>query len=133
MNDDLARAHADAIAATLGLTGRLLGMSKTGYRNAHPGHAVVFNANVCLPKGKIWYGDIDLTTDEKLLVDLATRTRAVVHVLYEWDGRFDNEDEPLLHRAVYSVTPSGHTRLQHTRLKRLADGRLSERAPSRPR
>jgi hypothetical protein len=132
MNDDLARAHADAIAATLGPTGRLLGMSKTGYRNAHPGHAVVFNANVCLPDGKIWYGDIDLTTDEHLLADLAVRTEQIVHILYEQGGRFRNEDRPQLDEAVYSITPTGHTRLDHTRLERRLDGQVYERPYERP-
>jgi hypothetical protein len=142
MNDDLARAHADAIAATLGPAGRLLGMSKSGYRNTHPGHAVVFNANVCLPDGKIWYGDIDLTTDEPLLADLAAQSGEIVHVLYEWDGRFRNEDRPQLDEAVYSIAPTGHTRLDHTRLERRLDGQVYERPyaqpprwrrPSRPR
>ena len=133
MNADLAARHAAAIAETLGPPGRLLGLSKTGYRETHPGQAVVFNANVCLPGGKIWYGDIDLTTDEALLADLAARTGQIVHILYEWDARFRNEDQPQLAEAVYSITPAGHTRLDQTRLERRADGVVYERQYAPPR
>lgn len=132
MNDDLAAEHAQAILTTLGPTGRLLGMSKTGYRDAHPDHAVVFNANVCLAGTKIWFGDIDLTTDEPLLADLAARTGQVVHLLYERDARFRNEDQPQLDEAIYSITPTGHTSLDHTRLERRVDGQIHERQYPRP-
>lgn len=95
----------------------------------------MFNANVCLEHaGKIWWGDLDLTLDESQLANLAQQTGQTVYLLYESDGRFENEDAPLLGQAVYSVTPSGHTRVDHTLVDRRADGRLHRRPPaSRPR
>lgn len=63
--------------------------------------------------GKLWHGDLDLTLDEPKLAALSQQIAEVVFVLYEYDGRFDHEQEPLLERAVFSVTPSGHTRYQH--------------------
>jgi hypothetical protein len=64
VNQELARRHGAAIAAYLGPPGRLVAMSKTAYCSQHPGHRVVFNANVGFDAGKMWSGDLDLTVDE---------------------------------------------------------------------
>lgn len=113
--------------ATLGLPNRLISPSKTRYREANADHVAVFNANVCIAAGKLWYGDFDLTLDEAQLVDLATRTGEVVYLLYETDGRFEHEAAPLLYEAVYSAAPTGHTRVDHRSVERRQDGRLYER------
>ncbi len=120
VNEELAAEHEGAILATLGPPARMIGFSKGGYVDAYPGHAAVFNTNVCLGADKVWWGDLDVTVDEHLLVELAARTGAIVSLLYESDGRFRNEDSPLLDRAVYSVTPSGYSQLDHLRFKRHA-------------
>jgi hypothetical protein len=117
---------------TLGPPNRLISTSKTGYREANPDHVAVFNANVCVAAGKLWFGDFDLTLDEAQLVRRATRTGEVVYLLYEWDGRFEHENAPLLEEAVYSVTPTGHTRVDHRSVERRRDGRLYERPTVRP-
>ena len=44
----------------------------------------------------MWHGDLDLTVDEDALVALAERIGDTIFVLYESDGRFDREDDPLL-------------------------------------
>jgi len=80
----------------------MISMSKSGYHEAYPTHAVVFNANVCTADGnKVWYGDLDLTLDEPKLKQLARTLDTTVYVLSEMDGRFENEQSPLLDRFVY--------------------------------
>ncbi len=127
MNHTPAVRHHEAVMATLGLPNRLISPSKTRYREANADHVAVFNANVCIAAGKLWYGDFDLTLDEAQLVDLATRTGEVVYLLYETDGRFEHEAAPLLYEAVYSAAPTGHTRVDHRSVERRQDGRLYER------
>src|SRR5690349_12961001 len=100
----------------------MMSYSKSGYEARHPGHVCVFNANVCLDDRKVWWGDLDITTDEPKLLHLAATTGAIVYVLYERDGRFQQEAQPQLDDAVYSATPSGHTRYQHAYLERAPDG-----------
>lgn len=136
VNEELAELHAEALMDTLGYSGRMISMSKTGFRERHPDHAAVFNANVCLAGGKIWHGDLDLTEDEPLLLELAGRVEEIVFVLYEYDARFDKEDTPALGQAVYSVTPSEHTRFEFRSHERRPDGTLGLRPPEpdrRPR
>lgn len=119
----------EALLATVGPSGRMISYSKSGYREAHPDRVPVFNANICLSPGrKVWHGDLDLTNDEPSLVQLARRTGAIVYVLYEHDGRFENDLSPLIDDAAYSVTPSGHTRFGHKYVERSAvDGTLRTR------
>lgn len=127
MNDELARRHAAAVEETLGGHGGMISLSKTRYREQHPDHVAVFNANVCLEAGKVWWGDLDLTLGEGKVAELATRISETVYVLCEHDGRFEHEDEPLLGQALYSVTPSGHTRFAYDYLQRGRDGTLRRR------
>ena len=96
-----------AAEAALGYPGRMISHSKSGYDRAHPGHIVVFNANLCTrSQGKIWYGDIDVTKDEKALQKLAAALGEEVFVLREHDARFQTEADPRLDqaRAVVSAT-----------------------------
>ena len=132
VNEERAGEHEAVILGTLGPVERLLSLSKGGYLEEHPGHAAVFNANVCLGPDKVWWGDIDLTDEEDRLVTLAVATGETVTLLYERDGRFRNEDEPLIENAVYSVTPSGHTRLEHRIFERRADGLIYQRPILKP-
>lgn len=72
------------------------------------GHVCVFNANVCTKsKGKIWFGDLDLTTDEKYLLATAKREGETLYILREMDARFDTEKSPRLENAVATITPDG--------------------------
>lgn len=120
-----------ALTATLGPSGRMISWSKSGYTAAHPDHLAVFNANVVLsPAVKVWHGDLDLTVDEPLLLDLARRTGRIVYVLYERDGRFRNEQQPLVADAIFSATPSGHSDFQYRWFERAQDGSLRRRPPA---
>lgn len=130
MSEQLAERYGSALEQTLGHAARMIAFSKSGYCDRHPDHVPVFNANVCLTAGKVWRGDLDLTLDEPKLAELARLLGEIVHVLYESDRSFENESNPLIERAVYSVTPSGHTRFDHRDLERAPDGTLRHRPPA---
>lgn len=88
--------------------GRMLNGTKT----QRPGHVRVFNANIfAVPaKGKprkIWFGDLDLTTDREQLLGLAKAEGETLKVLKEHDGRFTNEDKPRLDKAVATIEADG--------------------------
>jgi hypothetical protein len=75
--------------------GRLLSWSKSTYRFAYPDNDVYFNANIFTQHGKIWYGDLDLTLDEKKLKKVAREIKEDLYILKEMDGRFGGESEPI--------------------------------------
>lgn len=84
--------------------GRMISASKI----APKGHVCVFNANICTKdNGKIWFGDIDLTTDEAALKEFAAEKGCDLYVLRERDARFLNEAAPLLENAVAIIKPTG--------------------------
>lgn len=88
--------------------GRILSMSKSGYRDANPNSVVYFNANLVTAKdGKIWYGDLDLTKDSETLKAIAEEAGVILYVLREMDGRFENEELDginLIKKAIWNTT-----------------------------
>jgi len=77
----------------LGYCGRLICGSKSFYDQKYPDNIVYFNANVCTKEdGKIWYGDLDITRDYKLLEELDKRLGKEIFVLSEMMCRFENEE-----------------------------------------
>ena len=80
--------------------GRMIGSSKSIYRYDNPDHLVVFNANLCTGKNKIWHGDLDLTLDYNKIQKLSNILKTKLYVLYEMDARFENEKKPLLNKAI---------------------------------
>jgi hypothetical protein len=122
-NDRARYAHHD-VERLLGLTGRMIGQSKSGYRRAYPDHVPVFNANVCTrERGKIWFGDLDLTLDEPVLAELARMLNEHVYVLTERRARFGNEHSPDFDSFVAIVAPNGPTTTEK-HIARAADGSL---------
>ena len=91
----------------LGMSGRMISASKSGYLNHFPDNLVIFNANVCTEDGKIWFGDIDITLSYKNLSDLSKELNQILYVLREMDGRFENESSPRINRAVVRFFPEG--------------------------
>jgi hypothetical protein len=89
----------EVISQTLGFPGRMISGSKSGYHKNYPNNLVIFNANVCTDRNKIWYGDLDLTLDKEKLSLLAVALGQDLYVLYEMDGRFENEKAPILKAA----------------------------------
>jgi hypothetical protein len=78
----------------------------SGKKRCPDGHVCVFNANVCLKsKGKIWFGDLDLTLDADELLRLAAELREDVYVLREMDARFTTESSPRYENAVACYSP----------------------------
>ena len=92
----------------LGMNGRMISGSKSGYCNRYPKNIAVFNANVCTKnEGKIWFGDIDLTLSREELSELSRSLETDVYVLYEMDARFENEASPKLENALVVFSQDG--------------------------
>ena len=95
------------ISNRLGFPGKMISASKSGYRERYPENLAIFNSNVCTEEGKIWWGDIDITKSKENLSNLAKEMGKTVYVLFEMDGRFENEKEPKLDRAPIKFLPDG--------------------------
>lgn len=89
--------------------GRLISGSKSAYRELHPESDVLFNANIfILGKGKIWWGDLDLTLEWDKLEMIASTLGKSLYVLREMDGRFEWEessDERVINIAYAEIKP----------------------------
>lgn len=91
----------------LGFYGTMISGSKSGYSSSHPKNFAIFNANLCTAEGKIWFGDIDVTLSKEALIRLASELNKTIYVLYEHDGRFDNEASPKIDKAAVWFNPDG--------------------------
>lgn len=91
----------------LGWPGRMISGSKSGYRRVYPENFVIFNANLCTQKEKIWYGDLDLTKDKDILSEIAKELNETLYVLYEMDARFENENNFNIENAAAIFTSDG--------------------------
>lgn len=91
----------------LGFPGKMISASKSGYSQRFPENLVLFNSNVCTDEGKIWWGDIDVTKSRENLSELAKEMGKTIYVLFEMDGRFENEKEPKINRAPVKFLPDG--------------------------
>ena len=83
--------------------GRMLSGSKT----APEGHICVWNANIVTEDlQKVWYGDLDLTTDAADLQWYADDLGKTIYVMKERDARFLRPGEvPDLSKAVAVYKP----------------------------
>lgn len=90
----------------IGWAGRIISGSKRGYRMTHPDNFALFNSNICTKAAKIWWGDIDLTTAKLDLLDIAEETGEELYVLFEMDGRFENENSPKIDKAAVVFYPN---------------------------
>lgn len=80
-----------------------------GSKRGPEGHVCVWNANLCVKsKGKIWFGDLDLTKDKDDLIRLAKERGEDIYVLREKDARFANESQPLYENAVARISADGN-------------------------
>ena len=65
---------------------------KDKYRKSNPSHTILFNANIAtIEDGKIWWGDIDLTSDREVLTEIARDMGKDLYIVPELEGRFENE------------------------------------------
>lgn len=101
---------------TIGITNRMITGSKSGYRKAYPKHAAIFNANLVILKDdkpvKVWWGDLDLTLEHPKLLKASEKIGTPLYVLYEMDGRFDNDKIPLIERYIAKYDASAAQNLQ---------------------
>ena len=75
------------------MMGRMISGSKSYYSKEHPDNLVVFNANIVIEsRGKIWYGDLDVTKDYENLEKVAEALEEPLYILREMDARFENEE-----------------------------------------
>jgi hypothetical protein len=96
------------ITETLGFPGKMISGSKSGYFERHPTNLAIFNANVCTEnRGKIWFGDLDITLEQEKLSALAVELNESVYVLREMDARFEHEDNPQLGQAIVIFNSNG--------------------------
>lgn len=89
----------------LGINGRMISASKSGYRQKHPNNIPVFNANIVAESDgkfeKIWYGDLDITIDEIALRMIALTIKKKIWILPEMAARFENENDPQIEQYVF--------------------------------
>jgi hypothetical protein len=97
----------EMLNSALGWPGRMISGSKSGYRDRNPNNLVVFNSNICTDAGKIWFGDVDVTADLNVLCEAAKSSNSKFYVLYEMDGRFENEERPRIDRAIVTFFEDG--------------------------
>ena len=93
---------------------RMIGGSKSFYYKEHLDNLIVFNANVLMPNyGKVWYGDLNLTQDFIILKSIADTLDTKLYVLWEMDGRFGEEKNPideLIKKSVWNTTENKPTK-----------------------
>lgn len=87
--------------------GRIISYSKSAYNRAHPENFTLFNANIFLDDGKVWWGDIDLTKDKDKLLEISKVLNKDLYILNEMDGRFSNENREDFKEVAIWNTKSG--------------------------
>ena len=94
--------------------GRCLG-SKSGNRKNNPVDYFIFNANIAIYNEKssklekIWFGDLNITKDYKILKEISEDIHQVLYIFHEMDGRFGNEDNISIERSVWNTTENKKT------------------------
>ena len=90
--------------------GRMISSSKSRYREEHTGNNILFNANIVTSSGKIWWGDLDITSSKNELLNCSTELDETLYILQEMDARFENENESteyLISQAIFIVDSHG--------------------------
>jgi len=99
------------VFAIMGFPGKMLDPSKSNYSDKHSTHVVFYNANLFTNDQKIWFGDIDVTISQPQLAEVARVMKTYIYVLREMDGRFENEENPNIMKAIFTIQPNGDTAL----------------------
>ena len=86
---------------------RMISGHKWDYESNHKDDLIIFNANVLMPNyGKVWYGDLNLTEDYKILKKISESLNTTLYILWEMDGRFGEENksiDELISKAVWNT------------------------------
>jgi hypothetical protein len=84
-----------------------MGRMISGSKKSPVGCQCVWNANIIIrSRGKIWYGDINITKEGKKLKEVSKEIGETIYVLREHDARFGTESdniESLISKAVWST------------------------------
>lgn len=95
----------------IGMHGRLLSGSKSGYLERNPNSIAYFNANIIDSRGqKVWFGDLDLVADYEDLAKIVAKHPFEFLVLRESDARFGKENrnlKDLKRSAKVIISPDG--------------------------
>lgn len=79
----------------------------SAFKRAPEDHICVWNANVITAtRGKVWYGDLDLTVNDKKLKAIAAELGETLYVLQEMDCRFGTEKDTIpsfIEKAVWNT------------------------------
>lgn len=89
------------------INGRMITASKSSYRKQNPDNLVVFNANIIMRIGKVFYGDLDITKDYEILKEISKCLDTTLYVLWEMDARFGAEQQSidaLKNKAVWNTS-----------------------------
>jgi hypothetical protein len=81
----------------------MIAYSKSTYLSKRPNNQAIFNANVVTDRGKIWWGDLDLTDDSEKLQCVANDLNCNLYILREMDYRFGKENRPFREVEKLSV------------------------------
>lgn len=77
--------------------GRMIGHSKSAYREKNPHNTIAFNGNIFIKDKrtfkKIFWGDLDINVDGEALKAIAIESKKTLYVLNEMDGRFENDNQ----------------------------------------
>lgn len=101
-------------SSILGMSGTMITNSKSAYREMYPENLSIFNANICTKDEKIWWGDLDVTKSQNILGDLAYILNEDIYVLYELDGRFENEGAPKIEKFAVKFFYDGGCELSNS-------------------
>ena len=88
--------------------GRIISILKSEYVEANPNSVIYFNANIIsLSKGKIWYGDLDLTKDADTLKKISEQIGEHLYILKNIDCILEAElisPLELIKKAIWDTT-----------------------------
>lgn len=95
------------VAYSMSEHGLRCGRMISGLKRAPDGQLCVWNANIIVKsRGKVWFGDLNLTMEGDKLKEIAKEVGEPLYVLREADCRFETENDPselLITRAVWST------------------------------
>lgn len=95
-------------------SGRMIALSKSEYlANHNHRELVIFNAAICSKsEGRIWAGDLDLSTDVADLVTFASHRGEVLYVIRENDAI--DPKSPAFDKAVATISKDGMMEIRNS-------------------
>jgi hypothetical protein len=121
------------ILSHLGINGRMISGSKSGYCKNFPKSIAVFNANIIAETSpsiyeKIWFGDLDITNDEVAIRKIALELGCKIWVLPELAARFEHEEKPLMGQYIFMTDGKdyelGNSYYKRDNIERDEEGKL---------